>query len=54
MHSFALVVYCLRRLQVLFDAEIIVIIASAVSWVKDKIRKRKEAKKTKESATKVD
>ena len=29
MHSFALVVYCLRRLQVLFDAEFIVIIGSS-------------------------
>ena len=29
MHSFALVVYCLRRLQVFFDAEFIVIIGSS-------------------------
>ena len=37
-----------------FGAMTGVFIASAVSWLKDKIRKRKEAKKTKESATKVD
>ena len=37
-----------------FIAELIFLIASAVSWVKGKIRKRKEAKKIKESATKVD
>ena len=37
-----------------FIAELIFLIASAVSWVKDKIRKRKETKKIKESATKVD
>lgn len=45
---------CFGAMTGVFIAEIIVIIASAVSWVKDKIRKRKEAKKTKESATKVD
>ena len=43
---------CFGAMTGVFIAEIIVIIASAVSWVKDKIRKRKEAKKTKESATK--
>lgn len=37
-----------------FIAELIFLIASAVSWVKGKIRKRKEAKKMRESATKVD
>lgn len=42
---------CFGAMTGVFIAEII---ASAVSWVKDKIRKRKEAKKTKESATKVD
>ena len=36
------------------SAELIFLIASAVSWVKGKIRKRKEAKKIKESATNVD
>ena len=45
---------CFGAMTGVFIAEIIVIIVSAVSWVKDKIRKRKEAKKTKESATKVD
>ena len=45
---------CFGAMTGVFIAEIIVIIASAVSWVKDKIRKHKEAKKTKESATKVD
>ena len=45
---------CFGAMTGVFIAEIIFIIASAVSWVKDKIRKRKEPKKTKESATKVD
>ena len=42
---------CFGAMTGVFIAEIIFIIASAVSRVKDKVRKRKEAK---ESATKVD
>jgi uncharacterized membrane protein YciS (DUF1049 family) len=45
---------CFGAMTGVFIAEIIVIIASAVSWVKDKIRNRKEARKIKESATKVE
>ena len=44
---------CFGAMTGVFIAEIIFIIASAMSWVKDKIRKRKEVK-SKESATKVD
>ena len=45
---------CFGAMTGVFIAELIFIIASAVSWVKGKIRKRKEAKKIKESTTKVD
>ena len=45
---------CFGAMTGVFIAELIFLIASAVSWVKGKIHKRKEAKKIKESATKVD
>lgn len=45
---------CFGAMTGVFIAELIFLIASAVSWVKDKIRKHKESKKTQESATKVD
>ena len=45
---------CFGAMTGVFIAEIIVIIASAVSRVKDKIRKRKDAKKTKGSPTNED
>ena len=45
---------CFGAMTGVFIAEVIFLIASAVSWVKGKIRKRKEAKKIKESATNVD
>ena len=45
---------CFGAMIGVFIAELIFLIASAVSWVKGKIRKRKEAKKMRESATKVD
>jgi len=45
---------CFGAMTGVFIAELIFLIASAVSWVKDKIHKRKKTKKTKESATKVD
>lgn len=45
---------CFGAMTGVFIAEFIFLIASGVSWAKDKIRKRKETKKTKESATKVE
>ena len=45
---------CFGAMTGVVIAELIFFIASAVSWVKGKIRKRKEAKTIKESATKVD
>ena len=45
---------CFGAMTGVFIAEIIVIIASAARWVKDKIRKHKDSKETKDSAPKVD
>ncbi len=45
---------CFGAVTGILIAEFIFIIVSAVSWVRDKIRKHKEAKKAKESATKVE
>ena len=45
---------CFGAMTGVVIAELIVIIASAVNWVMNKIRKHKDAKKVKESATKVD
>lgn len=42
---------CFGAMTGVVVAEFIFIIASAVSWVKDKVRKRKEAKKAKASGT---
>ena len=45
---------CFGAMTGVFIAELIFLIASAVSWVKGKIRKRKEAKKIKASSPNVD
>ena len=45
---------CFGAMTGVFIAELSFLIASAVSWVRDKIRKRKEAKRIKECAKKVD
>ena len=42
---------CFGAVTGVFIGELIIIIATAVSWAREKIRKRKEVKK---SATKVD
>jgi hypothetical protein len=45
---------CFGAMTGVIVAEFIFIVASFIGWVRDKVRKHKEAKKSKDTATKVE